>query len=683
MSHMLPALNELPVFSSMTADQLEVEFNQAIKDNRDGLAALLSNLQTPTWQNLVEPLTARGDQLSKIWSSLSHLNAVAQSASVRAAYQRCVQSLSQWNSELGQNQALYQAYQRLACSAEFAGLSQAQRQAIKLALRGFRRAGVSLPGASKVHLAQLNQRLAKLNNQFSNNVLDATQAWCKHIDDATELAGLPDSALAEAAQMARAQGKNGFMLSLNQSSFTAVISYADKRSLREEIYHAYTTRASDQGPQAGQWDNTPVITEQLKLRHEVANILGFEHFADYSLEPRMADSVEQVETFLLALLAKVKPQAQQEFNTLSEFARDEFGLQELQAWDIAYVSEKLKQRCYALDEETLRPWFPLPSVLSGLFALASQLFGISIEQDPQADTWHPDVCFYHLYRNDECFAGFYTDLFAREHKRSGAWMDPYRVRCKTEQGMQQPLAHIVCNFRPAEVNKPALLSHAEVLTLFHEFGHALQQLLTQMDVAEVSGINGVPWDAVELPSQFMENFCWQKPVLVLISSHYQSGETLPESLLNELLACKNFQSGISMLRHLEYALFDWLLHAEYTAEKPCNVQALLNDIRQQTALLEVPAYNRFQHSFSHIFSGGYAAGYYSYLWAEVLSADVFSLFEEQGIFNCYIAQQLLDTILSCGGSQEAMHLFIKFRGREPSDKAFLRYRGIQTKAEKE
>lgn len=666
----------LPPFALIKPKHVQPAIDQLIEQSKAALATQLADLKRLTWESLVTSIDHHNDQLAKAWSPVSHLNAVLNTDELRTAYNHCVANLTQLETEFGQNTALYQAYSQLANSAEFNTLTQAQRQAIKLALQSFHLSGVALPKDQKQRFSELSQRLSELSTQFANNVLDATQAWTLLITDAESLTGVTESALAIAAQAAAEKGKAGFLLTLDAPCVIAILTYADNRSLREKIYHAFNTRASDQGPQAGEFDNSALIAETLKLRHERARILGMNNAADVSLAPKMASSTEHVMTFLNDLVAKTKPQADIEFAELSAFARDQLQLERLQPWDIAYASEKLRQQRYAISVEELRPWFPIERVLAGLFAIAGKLFDISIEEVKGVDLWHKDAHFYRISRQGKEIASFYIDLFAREKKRGGAWMDVCRSRRKLTEGMQLPVAYLTCNFSPAVDGKPALLNHGEVTTLFHEFGHGLHHMLTQVEVLDVSGIAGVAWDAVELPSQFMENWCWQEESIQLISAHYETGEALPKAMLDKLLAAKNFQSAMALAQQLECALFDFRLHLEYDPDNPCDPQDLINEVRQQIAVIKAPDYNRFQHSFSHIFAGGYSAGYYSYLWAEVLSADAFSLFEEEGIFDKATGDKFRAAILEKGGSDDAMNLFIEFRGREPSNEALLRNRGI-------
>lgn len=667
----------LPPFSAINASHVEPAIDAILADCRQTLKDVVSEAlaQGASWNNLVAPLEEQDDRLGKAWSPVGHLNAVLNSEELRQAYTNSLSKLTAYSTEVGQNKALWQAYQSLAESASFNDLNRAQKTAVEHALRDFRLAGVDLPEQQKARFSELKQRLSELSTQFSNNVLDATQGWFKPIESVDELSGLPDSAIALARQAAEQKLLAGYAISLDIPAYLAVMTHGNNRALREEIYTAYCTRASDSGPTAGQWDNAPLINEILKLRHELAQLLGFDNYAERSLATKMADDCDQVEEFLLQLADKSQAAAQQDLAELRAFAKQTDGLAELQAWDHAYYSEKLREQKYSVSQEELRPYFPAETVVNGMFEVVSRLFGISIRKS-SADLWHQDVGFYEIYQDDVLIAQFYLDMFARENKRGGAWMDDCRVRRISGQSLQLPVAYLTCNFTPAVGGKPPLLTHNEVVTLFHEFGHGLHHMLTHIDVAAVSGINGVAWDAVELPSQFLENWCWEKSVIPLISGHYETGEALPDTLLNNLLAAKNFQSAMQMLRQVEFALFDFRLHRRYQPDSETSVQAVLDEVRQQVSVVVPPAFNRFQNGFSHIFAGGYAAGYYSYKWAEVLSSDAFSRFEEEGVFNADTGRSFMTEILQRGGSQEAMALFKGFRGREPKIDALLRHCGI-------
>jgi len=675
MSNPLLETHLLPPFSQIRPEQIEAAVDQLLADNRAAIDKLVAELEEPDWDNLIAPLEAMNDRLSQAWSPVSHMNSVVNSDALRDAYNAALPKLSQYWTELGQNQGLFKAVEKLANSPRYQQLSEAQRKVIDNHLRDFRLSGIALPEAQQQRFAEIAQRLSELGTKFSNNVLDATGGWSKLIEDESELAGLPPMALAAAKQLAEAKEQQGWLLTLDFPSYFAVMTHADNRELRREVYEAFATRASDQGPHAGQWDNSEVMDELLSLRQEKAALLGFSNYAEYSLATKMAETTDQVVGFLTDLAEKSLPQAQKEYQELRDFAAEQ-GLDDLQAWDVTYYGEKLKQARYAISQEELRPYFPYDKVKSGLFAVANKLFDIEIEKVAEFDSWHKDAELYQISRKGELIARFYLDPFAREKKRGGAWMDECRVRRRLDDGaLQLPVAYLVCNFNPPVGDDPALLTHNEVTTLFHEFGHGLHHMLTRIESADVSGINGVAWDAVELPSQFMENWCYEPEALALISGHYQSGEALPQALLDKMLAAKNFQSGMLMVRQLEFSLFDFKLHLEYQSGKT-DIQQLLDQVRSQVAVVTPPAFNRFQHSFSHIFAGGYAAGYYSYKWAEVLSADAFSRFEEEGIFNIDTGSAFLHNVLEMGGSREAMDLFKAFRGREPQVDALLRHSGI-------
>jgi len=698
MTNPLLERHRLPPFSRIQSEHIVPGIEQLIDQNRQHLEDLLQGLQEkglqPTWQNLIEPLEARDDQLNQAWSPVGHMNAVVNSEELRAAYNDGIVKLTAFGTEMGQHRGLYEAYRALGESEEYNRLNTAQRKTIDNGLRDFRLAGVALEDEKKQRYGEIKNRLSELSTRFSNNVLDATQGWYKQITDVALLSGLPDSALAQAAQAAqaaKAKALEGYVVTLDIPSYLAVMMHADDRELREEVYTAYVTRASaagkkTDGSSASEWDNGPLIDEILALRHELAKLLDFDNYAQRSLATKMAETPEQVLGFLQDLAEKSLPVAKRDYAELEAFARQyasgKDAIEQLQAWDVAYYSEKLRQQKYAISQEALRPYFPAERVISGMFEVVKRLYDIDISRETEVDLWHPDARFYRVEKGGQTIAYFYLDLFARENKRGGAWMDECRVRRKTPESMQLPVAYLTCNFTPPitatgdNEGKPSLLTHEEVTTLFHEFGHGLHHMLTQIDCAAVSGINGVAWDAVELPSQFLENWCWEKEVIPMISGHYQTGEPLPADMLDKLLAAKNFQSGMQMARQLEFALFDFRLHWEYNPAEPRDPQSLLDEVRQQVAVVMPPAFNKFQNSFSHIFAGGYAAGYYSYKWAEVLSADAYSLFEEEGIFNRATGEKFLTEILQQGGSQEPMELFVNFRGREPIIDALLRHSGI-------
>ncbi|WP_045826847.1 oligopeptidase A [Teredinibacter turnerae] len=668
----------LPPFSEIKPEHVTPAIQTLLAQASAELDAQLANLPDEvTWDVLVAPIEARGDRINKAWSPVGHLNSVANSDELRKAYEESEQLLTQYYTELGQNQALFNAYEALAARPDFAELSQAQRKTVANALRDFRLSGVALPPEQKKRYGEIQSRLSTLTSQFSNNVMDATHGWHKHITDEAELSGLPEFAVAAAKQAAADKSLEGYVLTLDVPVYFTVMSQSDNGALRREMYEAFNTRASETGPCGGQWDNTAIMEEILALRQELAELLGFSNYAELSIAPKMAESTQQVVSFLEDLAAKSKPYAEQEFAELQAFAKEEYGVEALDAWDIPYYAEKLKLKRYSISQEELRPYFPANKVIDGLFEVARRLFDLAfVDKTEDVDTWHDSVKFYEIQRNGVPLAGFYFDLYARAKKRGGAWMDVCRQRRVASDDVQLPVAYLVCNFNPPLEGKPSLLTHNEVTTTFHEFGHGIHHMLTQVDVAAVAGINGVAWDAVELPSQFMENFCWEREILAFLSGHHETGEPLPEEKLNNMLAAKNYQAAMFMLRQLEFALFDFKLHMEFGKAGFASVQGLLDDIRQQIAVFSPPSFNRFQHGFSHIFAGGYAAGYYSYKWAEVLSADAYAAFEEAGIFDQATSQRYLSEILEKGGSEDAMVLFKNFRGREPEVDALLRHSGL-------
>ncbi|MEW9798827.1 oligopeptidase A [Alteromonas sp. CYL-A6] len=665
----------LPTFSAITPEQIKPAVERAIAHCKAEIEAVVSS-DDFTYANVVARLEEADDQLSKVFSPVSHMNSVVSSDALREAHDACLPLLSEYGTWVGQHEGLYNAYKALKDSDEFATLDEQAQKHITNTLRDFTLSGVALPEQKKKRYAQIQSRLSELSSTFSNNVMDATMGWTKHVTDDTELAGMPESALDAAAQAAKEKELEGWLFTLDIPSYLPVMLYADNRALREEMYRAYATRASDQGPQAGKWDNTAIIQEILSLRTELAGLLGFDSYSALSLATKMAESPEQVTRFLHDLADKSRPQAQKELDEVLSYARESHGMDELKAWDIPYYSEKLKQEKYTISDEMLRPYFPEDKVISGLFEVVRRLYGLTIEEQRDVDTWHKDVRFFTITDKDgEQRGSFYLDLYARAKKRGGAWMDECRVRRVRQNGeLQLPVAYLTCNFNAPVGDKPALFTHDEVVTLFHEFGHGIHHMLTKMHVAGVSGINGVPWDAVELPSQFLENWCWEKGALNFISGHYETGEPLPELLLERMLAARDFQSAMQMVRQLEFSLFDFRLHLEKGSD--VDVQGVLDEVRQEVAVIIPPSFNRFQNSFGHIFAGGYAAGYYSYKWAEVLSADAYSRFEEDGIFNQDTGQDFLENILEMGGSREPMDLFVAFRGREPSVDALLRHSGI-------
>ncbi len=681
MNNPLLNITGLPVFSRIRPEHVEPAVDTILAANRKRLTRLLDRLlaqpDTLNWDSLVLPLEDMEETLSKAWSPVSHLNAVMNTPELREAYNACLPKLSDYATEMGQNPRLYNAFKQIAESSAYRELPPAKKKIVDNALRDFKLSGIELDDAQQQQYKETMQRLSELGAKFQQNLLDATNAWTKRIDHPDQLAGLHDTAIRLAKQAAEQRGQEGWLLTLEAPSYLAVMTYSDDRALRREVYEAYVTRASDQGPHAGRWDNTPVMEEILELRHRSATLLGFNNFAERSLATKMAKDTGQVLDFLNQLAHKSLAVAKAELEELERFARDEYRLDRLEAWDVLYYSEKLKQHKYSISEQELKPYFPETRVIPGLFAIVEKLYGLKIQELESVDSWHPSVRFFEIYDADDRLRGqFYLDLYARPHKQGGAWMDVCLSRRQVDGVTQYPVAYLTCNLTPPAGDDPALLTHNEVLTLFHEFGHGLHHMLTLVDYPSVSGINGVAWDAVELPSQFMENWCWEEESIQLISGHYHSGEKLPSELLARLRAARNFQSGMQMVRQLEFAIFDFRLHLEYSPEQGARIYPLLDEVRQQVAVLKPPSFNRFPHSFSHIFAGGYAAGYYSYKWAEVLSADAFAVFEEQGLFDSEAGRRFLRSILEQGGARDPMELFIEFRGREPTIDALLRHSGL-------
>ena len=665
----------LPPFNHIAASEIEPAIRQLLDESRAQLQQILAQ-PLATWDNTIAPLEQIQHRISRTWSPVGHLNGVMNSDELRVAYNACLPLLSAWHTELGQNERLFKAYEHVRQS-EAGSLNAAQLKLLDNALRDFRLSGVALSAEKKVRYKEIMEQLTKVQAKFDENVLDATNAWSRHISNEIELQGLPAPIIARARAAAEAKEQAGWLFTLDAPNYMAVLSHGVNEQLRREFYQAWVTRASDQGSNS-QWDNTDLIEQIMRLRHELAQLVGFDNYASYSLATKMASSVVEVNDFLKHLASHSRQAAQRELDELKAFAG-----RELNSWDVGYYSERMKQQRFDLSEEALRPYFPAPQVLLGLFAVATRLYGVQIVERPDVEKYHADVQFFDILNADGTRRGsFYVDLYARPKKRGGAWMDDCVGRMQIGGTSYLPVAYLVCNFMPpaADGSKPALLTHSEVVTMFHEFGHGLHHMLTRVDYPGVSGINGVPWDAVELPSQFMENFAWRPEVLPLISKHVESGEPLPAAELERLLASRTFQSGLQTVRQLEFALLDLRVHAEYDQVRGARVLEILNEVRAQVAVIKPPPFNRFPHSFSHIFSGGYAAGYYSYKWAEVLAADAFSAFEEQGIFDENTAGRFASAILEKGGSRDAMEAFIEFRGRKPEIEPLLRQLGLINKA---
>ena len=660
----------LPRFDAIRPEHVGPAIRGLLDANRARIAGLAAG-DPPTFAGVIEPLEEMNHRLARAWSPVSHLNAVVNSPGLREQFNECLPLLSAYHTDLGQSEALYRACSAVA-EREAATLDPVQQRVIEHMLRDFRLAGVALDPVRKARFKQLMLELATLQSKFEENVLDATNAWTRHVTDAAELAGLNEAIVEQARQRAHERRTEGWLLALDQPTYVAVVTDAESRALRRDFYEAWSTRASDRGPLAGRWDNSPVMEDILRRRHEAAQLLGFDNFAAYALATRMAKSVPEVIDFLHQLARAARPAAQREFAELEQFAGTK-----LEAWDVAFWSERLQRSRYAVSQEELRPYFPLPRVLAGLFKVAERLFGIRIAERQGVAVWHPDVRYFEIAGPGGDVAGsFYLDAYARPHKRSGAWMDDCVGRKETSGGKTPPVAYLVCNFLPPSGAQPALLTHDDVVTLFHEFGHGLHHMLTRVAYPSLSGINGVAWDAVELPSQFLENYAWNEAVLGEIAAHYSTGAPLPADTRRQLIATRSFHAGLATMRQVEFSLFDFRVHAGYDPARGGRVLETLGDVRREFAVVPVPDWNRFPHSFGHVFAGGYAAGYYSYKWAEVLAADAFAAFEESGVFDRTTATRFLDSILSRGGSRDPLEAFIEFRGRKPDIAPLLRQHGI-------
>jgi oligopeptidase A len=678
MNNPLLQKKKLPPFEKIQVKHIEPALDFILQKNRTELKKLLQQ-KIFTWKNLILPLENIEDRLQQMWSPVGHLNSTMNSPSLRKTYNKCLPKLAEYHTEISHNKKLYEAILSIKNSSAYKKLNAIQKRIIENNLRDFKLAGVTLSAQKKKRFAKLQKQYSKLSAKFNENLLDATHAWFCRVTNKKQLSGLPEHVVTSAKQDAKKRKLSGWVLTLDFPIYYAVMTYADNRELRKKMYRAYVTKASDEKPSKKKYDNTKIMAELLSTRHELASLIEFKNFAEYSLATKMAKNPQEVITFLNDLAKRAKPFAKKEFRELTIFVKQNFKIKNLQAWDIAYYSEKLKKEKHSITEEELRPYLPENKVLVGMFKLAEKLFSIKIKERKTKHVWHRDVKYFELLgRGNKILGGFYVDLFARAHKRGGAWMDECRIRRKlTNNKIQIPVAYLNCNFSKPTRNKLSLLTHEEVCTLFHEFGHCLQHLLTKINYLEVSGINGVEWDAVELPSQFMENFCWQKEIIDLISEHYQTRKKLPGSLLKKLIASKNFQAGMQMMRQLELALFDFKLHKEFNPKQGAQIQKTLDAIRKKISVTPTVKFNRFQHGFSHIFGGGYAAGYYSYKWAEVLSSDAFAKFEKYGVLNKKVGKQFLQCILEQGGSQDAMVLFKKFRGRKPKINALLKHCGLK------
>ncbi|HEX5354344.1 MAG TPA: M3 family metallopeptidase [Rhodanobacteraceae bacterium] len=673
----------LPAFSRIRAADVGPAVDQVLADYQTGIDRMTAAGAASDFDHVMLEQERLDQRLARVWAPVSHLHAVQDTQELRAAYEQAEEKITDFASALGQNRDLYAAVRAVADAAGFAQRTRPERALVEHALRDFRLSGVALEEPARTRFREIANQLARLTTEFSNAVLDATDAWQEHIQDERDLAGIPESGRAVLREYAHEHDLDGWLVTLKQPAVQTVLTYADSRPLRERVYWAYQTRASDQGPNAGKFDNSGRMEKILALRHEAARLLGFANAAEESLATKMARTPDEVLVFLRDLVARARPVAQAELEELREFARTELGLDTLESWDVAWASEKLRLARYALDEEQLKAYFPLPAVLDGMFALAGKLYGITVEpaREP-VDVWHPDVRYCEVRDvGGQTIAGVYLDLYARSGKRGGAWMDVCRARFRDGVHLQLPVAFLTCNFAPPAGGRPSLLTHDDVQTIFHEFGHGLHHMLTRIDLPSIGGIDGVEWDAVELPSQFMENFCWNRQALDLFAKHWSSGGNLPDELFDKMLAARHFQAGMFLCRQLEFGLFDFLLHANYDPARGAQVMETLEAARREAAVLHPPAWQRFPHAFTHIFAGGYAAGYYSYLWAEVLSADAFSAFEEhadaaEDVIDAATGARFRDEFLSVGASRPALESFIAFRGRAPRPDALLRSYGL-------
>ena len=664
----------LPRFADFKPEYVTPAVDTLLKENRALIEHLASADVPASWREFVEPLEDANERLGRAWGQVGHLNAVMNSPELREAYNANLPKVTQYYTELSQHQGLFGKYKALAASRELERLTGAQRKIVENELRDFRLGGAELPAESKTRFMAIRERLSELSSRFSDNLLDATNAFAHYVTDESELASIPEDVRQAAREAAQADGKPGWKFTLHAPSYLPLMQYADNRALRELVYHAYVTRAAEFGK--SEWDNTPLIAEIVKLRQELARLLGFNDYTEYSLEPKMAESPQQVLEFLDQLASRARPYAERDLMEVTEFARSDLKLDRLAAWDLAYASEKLRVARYAFSDQEVKQYFPETIVLPGVFRVVETLYGLTITP-AEAPKWHPDVRFFAIHDREDALVGqFYVDLYARPSKRGGAWMDEAITRRRKAGRLQTPVAYLNCNFSAPVGGKPALFTHDEVITLFHEFGHGLHHLLTRVDYLGVSGINGVEWDAVELPSQFMENFCWEWEVVAPMTRHVETGAPILRPLFDKMLGAKNFQSGLQTVRQLEFSLFDLHLHYDFDPNGAKTALQLLDEVRSRVAVIFPPPYNRFPNNFSHIFAGGYAAGYYSYKWAEVLSADAYGLFEENGVLDPATGHRFWNEILGVGGSRPALESFIAFRGREPQIDALLRHSGM-------
>ena len=667
----------LPAFAAIEPAHVGPAIDAVLAEYRAGIDALIADPAPATFERVMLAQETLDSRLERAWSPVSHLHAVKDSDELREAYSQALEKITEQSTELGQNRELFAAVKAVSERSDFASLPRAARTLVEHALRDFKLSAVALEEPARSRFKEIANTLSRLENEFENAVLDATEAWSESIDDVTKLDGIPDTDLELLHQYAVEAKHDGWLVTLKQPSVQAVLTHATDRALRERVYRAYNTRASDQGPDAGRFDNSQRIEQIMALRHEAAQLLGFANSADESLATKMAGKSDRVLAFLKDLLSRAKPVAQREYEELGTFAADELAIPDLQPWDVAFASEKLRLRRYDLSEEELKPYFPLPAVLDGLFAIVARVFDVRVVAREGIEVWHPDVRYYDvLDASGRTIAGVFVDLYARNGKRGGAWMDVCRSRFRSQSQLHRPIAYLTCNFAPPSGDAPALLTHDDVTTLFHEFGHGLHHLLTEVDYPGVSGISGVEWDAVELPSQFMENFAWQREALNLFARHWKTGEALPDDLFARMLAARHFHAGLFLVRQIEFALFDFRLHLEFDPKEGARTMSLVRDVRRDVAVIHPPEWQRMPHSFGHIFAGGYAAGYYSYLWAELLSADAFGRFEQDGVFDRASGEAFRRSVLAVGGSRPALESFIEFRGREPNAEALLRSYGL-------
>lgn len=673
MSNPLLHFSGLPKFNEIKPEHVGPAIEALITEGRALVEQLATASEAPTWENFARKLEDHSEKLNRAWSQVGHMNAVVNSPELREAYNDNLAKLTDYGSDISQDERLYAKYKAIQASPEFTNLTPTQQQIINNEVRDFKLGGAELPPAQKVRFKAVSEELSKLGSKFEENILDSTNDFKHLVENVADLAGIPEDAIEAAQASAKADGKVGYQFTLHFPSYMPVLQYADNRALRETLYRAYATRASEFGKP--EWDNTGLIKDILKLKQEEAHMLGFKNYAELSLATKMADTPKQVTDFLDTLAKRAKPYAERDMQELVAYA-NKLGISDMQAWDVAYVSEKLREEKYAFSDQEVKQYFPEDKVLAGLFKVAETIFGVHVRK-ADAPVWHPDASFYEISdTQNKPIAYFYIDLYARNHKRGGAWMDECITRRKKADGVELPVAYLTCNFSAPVGGKPALFTHDEVTTIFHEFGHGLHHMLTQVDDYSVSGIKGVEWDAVELPSQFMENFCWEWDVLRHMTAHVDTGAQLPRELFDKMVAAKNFQAGMQTVRQIEFSLFDMRLHGEFDPNGKLTSLDLIEQVRDEVAVVRPPKWNRFPNSFSHIFAGGYAAGYYSYKWAEVLSADAYSLFEEMGTLSAEAGARFKNEVLAKGGSRPAMESFVAFRGREPSMDALLKHNGM-------